>query len=248
MNEPLQVTGMVVSSMPVGEYDKRLVLLTTDFGKVTAFSRGCRRPKSQMRAATEPFSFGEFVLIPRRDSYSLVGAEISNYFPELRSDMSALFYGYYFLELADYFARENINGTGLLKLLYQTLRILCKNVIDPRLIRRIYEMKVFVNEGEYPQCFSCSKCGSEKNLAYYSDFKAGLLCSDCAKTEPGKRLLDPSTIYTMQYIVTAPVQKLYTFTVSPRVLEELEEIMDYFMKSHMDRTLKSLSMLETVID
>ena len=51
-------------------------------------------------------------------------------------------------------ARENIDGTPLLKLLYQTLRVLCRKIIDFKLVRRIYELKVFVLEGEYPQCFS----------------------------------------------------------------------------------------------
>lgn len=244
MAEQLKVTGMVISAMPLGEYDKRLILLTTSLGRITAFSRGSRRPKSSMLAATEPFSFGEFFLVPGRDAYTLVGASITNYFMELREDLTAACYGFYFLEFAGYFSRENMDGTALLKLLYQTLRVMCRKVIDFRLVRRIYELKVFVLEGEYPQCFSCCLCGSSENLTGFSFSKCGVVCDGCKGRERGYKKLHPSTIYTMQYIISSPVEKLYTFTVSSQVLADLENVMDFYCKLHIDRRLKSLDMLE----
>ena len=244
MTEQLKLTGMVISAMPVGEYDKRLVLLTTEQGKITAFSRGSRRPKSPMLAATEPFVFGDFFLIPGRDAYTLVGAEVSNYFMELREDLEAACYGFYFLEFASYFARENIDGTQLLKLLYQTLRVLCRKIIDFRLVRRIYELKVFVFEGEYPQCFSCCLCGSGENLTRFSFLRSGVVCEKCQGKEHGLKKLHPSTLYTMQYIISSPVEKLYSFTVSPEVLQDLENVMEHFIRLHIDRKFKSLDMLE----
>ena len=97
MVQQVVLTGMVLSSMPIGEYDKRIVLLTDERGKITAFSRGSRRPNSTMLGATEPCVFGKFVLIEGRNSYTLVGAEISRYFMELRNDITGAFLGFYCL-------------------------------------------------------------------------------------------------------------------------------------------------------
>lgn len=151
MQEIVVLTGIVIKAEPIGEYDRRVVLLTKERGKISAFARGSRKPGSRLMAPTNPFSFGQFRLYAGRSSYSMSEAEISNYFEELRADFAGAYYGMYFLEICDYYTRENNDETGMLKLLYQSLRAVASPGFDNRLVRCVFELKAIMINGEFPQ-------------------------------------------------------------------------------------------------
>lgn len=151
MRETVTLTGMVLISAPSGDYDRRLVLLTKERGKITAFAHGARKPGNSLMAASRPFSFGQFTLFEGKTAYNMQSAQIANYFDELSADMECACYGSYFLEMADYFSQENMDATEMLKLLYQSLRALLRPAIPNRLVRRVFELKAMVINGEYTE-------------------------------------------------------------------------------------------------
>ncbi len=245
-----KVTGIVLSGTPVGEYDKRLVILTKERGKISAFARGARRPKSSLLAASEPFTFGEFTIYRGRDSYTVSSVEVGNYFAELREDLEDIYTGMYFCEVADYFTRENLDAREILKLLYQSLRALKVPSLSRRLVKLIYEFKIIALNGEAPRLFACIGCGKKEGLFYFHRREAGILCEACYREAPyhskGAVHIAGTTTYILQRIVASPVEKLYTFTVSEPVQKELEQLISRYFAEKADKKFASSEILETL--
>lgn len=244
MVEQITLSGVVLSAMPISEYDKRLVILTKQRGKITAFVRGARKQNSAYLAGSQPMAFGEFTMYQGRNSYTITGIKVTKYFAQDMTDIDKMSYGMYFLELADYYGREGLEAGDILNLMYLSIKALQSEQIPDRLIRIIYELKMMVLNGEYPDMFSCSNCGREIDLDVFDRYGNGVLCSKCHFGDRRYVIIDTSTLYALQFIVTAPLTKLFTFTVKEEVLSTMEEIVTPYLKRIVDKEFKSLEFLE----
>ena len=268
MSDLTTVQGVVLSAMPIGEYDKRIVLLTRERGKISAFASGARRPNSPLRAAANALVFGSFELREGRSSNYLQNAAITHQFVELARQQPAIYYAYYFLELADYFGREGTDEREMMNLLYLTVKALLLPQKQERLIRCIYELRTMVIQGYCPELTGCVLCGkalqeeSENHPGgeagetpdtgtafswFFSQENHGLLCPDCARHVRDARRISPGARYTMQYIAAVPLGKLFSFRVNEEILRELEAIVHTYVNKNTDRHFKTLDILEVMV-
>ena len=246
MVETVTAMGIVISAMPMGEYDKRVVLLTKQFGKITAFARGARRPTSQFLSGTQPMSFGEFTMYRGRNSYTITNVKVTEYFGGEMTNINKMYMGMYFLELADYYGREGIEAKDTLELLYIAMKQLSKKAIPIDLIRCIYELRTLVINGEYPNVFNCGKCGNTENLDCFDLEHNSVICSNCHGKIRKNKILNPSTVYALQYIVTAKINKLFSFNVKEEVLAQLKQVIESYINKIIHKKFNSLEFLENL--
>lgn len=211
------MSGMVLRTAAAGEYDRRIVLLTRERGKITAFARGARKPGNALVAATVPFAFGKFRVYEGKTAYTCVAAEISNYFEGLKTDFIGACYGAYFMEFADYYAQENLDGTDMLNLLYAALLMLERDGTDHRLVRYAFEVRLMVQGGEFPV--------------------------DVTQDES----LSASARQAFYHMITAQTGRLFSFQVSGEVLEEIARRQDRIRGKYVDRSFRSLEVLDTML-
>ena len=255
--------GIVLSAIPIGENDRRLSILTKEYGRISAFARNAQKPKSEMVAAAQPFVTGTFFVIAGRNSYTAVRAEVNNYFTELRNDLEKTCCGLYFCELAEFLTGENVDENETLALLYSALRALSRGDIPPRLVRAAYEIKILYAEGEGPQVNECVRCHTKEGPFVMHISSGGCLCRRCAGElfdEEGRRAyelrtqavasgyynLDDSTWYTLRVIASTQPSKLFSFSVSEEVLAELRAVAAAWYMEYVNHNFRSLEMLLAV--
>lgn len=202
MSEAVKLTGIILRAVDYSEYDRRLVLLTAERGKITAFAHGVRRSGNRFMAATEPFAFGHFSLGEGRTAYNLRDAEITNYFEGLRGNLEAYYLGSYFLELAEYYTRENNDDLEMLKLLYQSLRALISGNYDNYLVKAVYEIKTLVVNGEFPGIINGVglKEGTVHAINYIFSSPVEKLYNFKLREDIEKELKYAADIYTARFI------------------------------------------------
>ncbi len=94
--------GIVLKEFRFRETSKILTIYTLKHGKIQAMARGgAYRPKSQLIANTQAFSYNEYQLYKGRNFYYINQGDIIDSFYSIRENINRLMYGSYLLELTD---------------------------------------------------------------------------------------------------------------------------------------------------
>ena len=181
----LTTPALVIRRADYSDYDRMVTLFSPEMGRVDAIARGCRRPKSPLVNAVEPFTSGEFQLYAHKERYSLEQCQISDSYFELRADYDRLRHGAYWLRLLD---TSILPDTPMPELFIVTLRALAHlnyGELPPELVTLAFEAHLTRLSGLSPRMDACMRCGRAiDGDARFDAELGGTVCLSCPSAAP----------------------------------------------------------------
>ena len=181
----LTTDALVLRHADYADYDRMVTLFTPEYGRIDAVARGCRRPKSPLVNAVEPFTSGEYQLYSRKERYSIDQCQIKESFYELRTDYDRLVHGVYWLKLLDAALMPEVAAPQLFMITLRALAHLNYSDLPLPLLTMAFEMHFMAQLGYAPRMDVCLKCGQAINGdARFDVDRGGCVCLCCPSSAP----------------------------------------------------------------
>lgn len=78
--------AIILKKEPAGEADLLITALTERFVRMRLVAQGARKVEAKLKGHLEPFSLSRLSFVAGKNNYRLVGAELLNFFPNIKSD------------------------------------------------------------------------------------------------------------------------------------------------------------------
>ena len=229
--------GVVLRTYKLGEADRIVVFCTRGRGKVRAVAKGVRKTKSKFGARLEPMSHVALQLYEGRELDIVTQAESIDHFRAIRDDLDRITRASSMLEAVDQMSQEGASNPRLYQMLLGGLRALAAD--NGPVIVPAFFWKLLALEGYHPILDRCAACGGDGPLVAFDLESGGLLCADDRR---GTRV-SPEAVDLLRRILGGQLGAALNEPESPTT-HEVEHLANRAMEHHLERRLKSLSLLD----
>ena len=181
----VSTSALVIRRADYSDYDRMVTLFSPTLGRIDCIARGCKKPKSPLLNACEPFVSGEFQLYQKGERFTMEQYQISESFYELRTDYDRLQHGVYWLKLLDSCVMPDVPMEDLFLITLQALAHLNYSDLPPEMLTMAFEMHLLAQLGYAPRVDTCQKCGRpiEGDARFDAD-RGGCVCLHCPSPAP----------------------------------------------------------------
>lgn len=236
--------AVVLRTQKLGEADRIVTLLTRHHGKVRAVAKGVRRTSSRFGSRLEPFMLVDLQLYTGRNLDTVTQAEtIGPYARAVCADYALYTAGSAMLETADRLvAAEKEPSTQQFLLLAGAVRSLAERAHAPGLVLDAYLLRALAVAGWAPSFTECARCGAPGPHRSFAVASGGAVCLACRP--PGAASPAPETFTLLAALLTG--DWVTADASAERHRREASGLVAAFSQFHLERTLRSLPMVERV--
>ncbi|MBX3047404.1 MAG: DNA repair protein RecO [Anaerolineales bacterium] len=244
-----RVEGIVLKHADFGEADRLVTLFTREEGKLRAIAKGARKPGSRKGGHLEPFTRVSLLLGKGREIPIVEQAEAVELNAALGSNLVALGYAAYVVELIDKFSADHDEHRGVYRLTRDTLQRLASGE-DLQLAVRFFEVKLLEQMGFRPQLQQCAACGAEiqPEDQYFSFELGGAVCPRCGRQRGGGAVqrISLGALKVLRHLQRSDYATARRVQPSPPVQLELESLMNLYVSYLLERNLNTPKFLRRV--
>jgi len=229
--------GIVLRTYKLGEADRIIVFVTRGRGKVRAVAKGVRKTKSKFGSRLEPMSHVALQLYEGRELDIVTQAESIDHFRVIRDDLDRIARASAMLEAVDQMAQEGEVNPRLFQMLLGGLRALAEH--NGPVVVPAFFWKLLALEGYRPILDTCAECGSDGPLVAFDLDSGGLLCAEDRRGTA----VSPEVVDLLRRILGGQLGAALNEPASATT-SEVEHLATRAMEHHLERRLKSLTLLD----
>ena len=258
--------GLVLRIVEIGDHDRLLTLLTPNYGRIRVMAKGVSTLRSSILSIVQMFTYGNYEIYRKGDSYWLRDGSVINTFYALSDDIERLALASYISEAAIEMSDEGEDATDTLRLVLNTFYAICKQDRPYSVIKAVYELRMVAMAGYCPDLSGCDEC--EKFISddmYFDVMNGRLMCDECfhkksqgsqtttysySEESADANIICPvtsSSVTAMRYALSVPVQRMFSFSLTDKQEQEnFSKACETYLLSHLGRGFDSLNFYKSV--
>lgn len=224
-------------------------LYTRKFGKVQGLFKGKYKDYKKFSSPLEPYSLNEIIFYRgKRSNLHLVSyCNLLDNFMRARSSLEAIACASYLVELTDRIMPLEDKNAEIFNLLLESLARI-PLLRQPFKIIPIFQIKILSLSGFKPHLDSCVACIKPVvSQTFFSNSYGGLLCNLCRIKDRMAHPVLRGTIASIIHIEKSDWDRILRLTLSLKINQELNNILNRFLDFHLDAPLKSQGFLRSVM-
>jgi DNA repair protein RecO (recombination protein O) len=232
--------SIILKNRDYQEADRFVTLFTERQGKFTAVARGVKKPKSSLRACTQPFCFSQLYFFQGKSDLALVTqGKPLEFFAAAREQFAETLSMLYLMDLLDQVLPERDPQPELFRVSLQVMQTLELSGRQPWL-PRFFELRLLQELGYAPVLEQCARCGRPGRGSVFSLADGGLVCPECASGCGDFYPLSREALAALSFLSRAPLAAAAKVKISAAAWAQLEQLFLRALEYHFERSFKTL--------